>query len=205
MMGFVMWQPMPKRMLMIGLGGGSLLKFCHRHWPQSDITVVEIDPQVIALRHEFLIPADSSRLRIVLADGAEYVKDADLEPYDVILVDGYTEDHMAPSLGTTGFYAHCQRLLNPEGVLVCNLDSSDTCYDLYQMRLTDVFPFPGLMIQGKELGNDIAFFSPTVNLRQAMPQRLPVQFGIAAAAWEEIKPSLTHMVSKVKSQSLTRT
>jgi spermidine synthase len=204
MMGFVFWQPMPRRVLMVGLGGGSLLKFCHRHWPQTDITVVEIDPQVIALREAFLIPPDGPRLRVVLADGAEYVQAPELEPFDVILVDGYDGNRMASSLGTAGFYAHCQRLLHPEGVLVCNLHSSDPCHDLHQDRLSDVFPLPGLFVQGKDLGNCIAFFSPDVDLAQALPQRLLAPPGIPAAAWEEIKPSLASMLSQVKTRQPSR-
>ena len=57
---------------MVGLGGGSLAKFCHRHLPRTRLTVVEVDPDVIALRGEFEVP-DDERLAIVQADAAEYL------------------------------------------------------------------------------------------------------------------------------------
>src|SRR3954469_7553993 len=49
MMGFLLFHPMPLRIGMIGLGGGSLAKFCYRHLVRADITVLEINPHVIAL------------------------------------------------------------------------------------------------------------------------------------------------------------
>jgi len=53
MMGFLAFQPRPKQILIIGLGGGSLVKYCHRYLPTTRITAVEIDPDVLALRSQF--------------------------------------------------------------------------------------------------------------------------------------------------------
>jgi spermidine synthase len=58
MMGFLLVEPDPAAILMIGLGGGSLVKYCHKHLPLADITVVEINPHVIALRDAFFVPRD---------------------------------------------------------------------------------------------------------------------------------------------------
>src|SRR5437016_2304602 len=49
MMAFLLFNPEPSSISMIGLGGGSLAKFCHRYLPQARIQVVEINPHVIAL------------------------------------------------------------------------------------------------------------------------------------------------------------
>src|SRR5512146_1660508 len=58
MMGFLLFRPDPRQIAMIGLGGGSLAKFCHRHLPAARLQVVEINPHVIALRDEFHVPPD---------------------------------------------------------------------------------------------------------------------------------------------------
>ena len=50
MMGALLFNPKPRRVLMIGLGGGSMLKYLHRHVPEADLTVVEISQSVIDLR-----------------------------------------------------------------------------------------------------------------------------------------------------------
>ncbi|MFP3747784.1 spermidine synthase, partial [Achromobacter sp. SIMBA_011] len=73
MMGFLLLQPAPARISMLGLGGGSLAKYCYRHLPDSAMEAVEINPQVIALRDVFRIPHDDARFAVVCADGADYV------------------------------------------------------------------------------------------------------------------------------------
>jgi spermidine synthase len=71
MMGFLLFNPEPQNIAMLGLGGGSLAKFCYRYLPQSRIQVVEINPQVIALRDEFHVPPDDKRFGVVRGDGAQ--------------------------------------------------------------------------------------------------------------------------------------
>src|SRR5512132_3183095 len=39
MMGFLRFLPAPRAIAMIGLGGGSLAKFCHRYLPKARIDV----------------------------------------------------------------------------------------------------------------------------------------------------------------------
>ena len=66
--------PWPQRVLIIGLGAASITKFLHRHWPRAELTVVEIEPRVVAAaRQHFRLPLDSARLRVELGDGAAYV------------------------------------------------------------------------------------------------------------------------------------
>lgn len=56
MMGFLLFRPEPRSIGMVGLGGGSLAKFCYHHLPGARIQIAEINPLVIALRDEFHIP-----------------------------------------------------------------------------------------------------------------------------------------------------
>src|SRR5574343_50353 len=63
--------PWPARVLLIGLGAGSLAKFVHRHVPQAQVTVVEILPEVHAVASQFFrLPDEDERLRVVIGDGA---------------------------------------------------------------------------------------------------------------------------------------
>ena len=88
MMGFLLLQPQPEHICMIGLGGGSLAKYCYRHLPESTITAIEISAEVIALRDDFRIPPDDGRFKVICADGAEYMRDAAVAT-DVILLDAF--------------------------------------------------------------------------------------------------------------------
>lgn len=97
MMTFLQFNPSPRYITMIGLGGGSMAKWCHRHLPDTDITIVEINPQVIALRDRFYIPEDDHRFRVLCENGADYVAIAP-ETTDVLIVDGYDINGLPPEL-----------------------------------------------------------------------------------------------------------
>ena len=73
MMSFLLLNPEPRRIAMIGLGGGSIAKYCYRYVAGAEIIVVEISPEVVALRNEFAIPADDARFQVVLNDGVVVV------------------------------------------------------------------------------------------------------------------------------------
>lgn len=120
MMGFLLANNEPKHILMIGLGGGSLVKFCHKYLPETLITVVEIDSDVIALRDQFLIPPDDDRLQIIHMDAMKFVAICEHE-YDVILLDGFDADGLVTGLLTDEFYLACKDVLNQNGILVTNM------------------------------------------------------------------------------------
>ena len=138
MMGLLLFVPAPRHILMIGLGGGSLAKFCYRELPQARITVVEIDAAVIAMRDQFRIPADDARLSVVQADGCDYLA-RPTTPADVILVDGYDASGLPACLCSEEFYAHCRRALTPQGVLVCNFWGRDAGRETFVYRMRHVF------------------------------------------------------------------
>ena len=138
MMCFALFVPQPRHIVMVGLGGGSLAKFCYRHFQQARITVVEISAEVIALREQFHVPADDARLRIIHADAARFIAGAP-GSCDVILVDGFDAAGMPPELGSAGFYTACRRALRDGGVLVANLLSYDPQYAALRARVDAAF------------------------------------------------------------------
>jgi spermidine synthase len=158
MMGFLLWQPAPRSMLMIGLGGGSLPKYCHRHLPAADITVVEIDADVISLREAFLVPADGERFRVLREDGAAFVARlaASGGRYDVIMVDGFDASGQPGSLCTPRFYANCRTLLQPEGLLVANLHNDAHC-ERWIQRISRSFMGRVMKMITRDRGNRIVF------------------------------------------------
>lgn len=120
MMAFLLFNRAPARILLLGLGGGSLAKFCYRRLPDTAITAVEVNPHVIALREEFCIPADDDRFRVICADGADYVTHV-IHPKDVILADACGLEGIAPELDTIEFYQAAHRALSRGGVFVINV------------------------------------------------------------------------------------
>jgi spermidine synthase len=156
MMGFLLFQPAPARLGMIGLGGGSLAKFCHRHLPGADITVLEINPHVIALRHEFSIPEDGARFRVIRADGARYVR-AHQDAFDVLLVDGYDSDGLPGVLSSKRFYADVAGCLRPGGVMAANVHLDGDELSALLARVQRGFGTRPLAVADRESGNAIVF------------------------------------------------
>lgn len=138
MMCFALFVRSPRHILMVGLGGGSLAKFCYRHFPHARITVLEISAEVIALRNQFYVPADDARLRIVHTDAADYIRGAPASA-DVILVDGFDAAGMPEALGSAQFYSDCRRALRTGGVLVANLLAYDALHDTLVARVQEAF------------------------------------------------------------------
>lgn len=156
MMGFLLFQPAPSSIGMIGLGGGSLAKFCYRHLPDAIITVAEIDAEVIALRHEFCIPPDNERLKVHCVDGADFVSHA-VDRFDVLLVDGFDKNGQPPQLCSQQFYDDCYQALTPGGILVVNLLADEEVTGLYLERLHAAFDDALIIIDALDSMNKVAF------------------------------------------------
>jgi len=156
MMCFALFVPRPRHILMAGLGGGSLVKFCYRHFPDARITVLEISAEVIALREQFLVPPDDARLRIVHGDAAAFIAAAP-GSFDVILVDGFDAAGMPPALGSASFYTDCHAALREGGVLVANLLSYDPQYAALRARIGAAFDGRVCQLEGIAGNNHILF------------------------------------------------
>jgi spermidine synthase len=156
MMGFLLLAPRPGRIAMIGLGGGSLVKFCHRHLGAARMTVVENNPGVIALRSRFGIPDDDERLTVLADDGASFVART-TDAFDVLLVDGFDHTGQPPQLCSQAFYDGCFRALAPGGVLVANLHADDSGHAEWARRIARSFGGSAMQVLSAEQSNCIVF------------------------------------------------
>ncbi len=138
-MAFALFVPDPRHIVMVGLGGGSLAKFCHRHFPRARISVIELRADVIALREQFCVPPDDARFCVVHADACVWLAGADAAGIDVLLVDGFDSGGLPASLGSARFYADCRRALCDGGVLVANIFSYDPQFRGMLARLDLLF------------------------------------------------------------------
>lgn len=156
MMSFLLFNRAPRRILMIGLGGGSLVKFCHRHLPDTHMTVVELDPDIVALRGWFHIPPDDERLSVILGDGAEFVLSSNWSA-DVLLIDAFDCGGVAPSFASTEVYAAAFRRLGRRGLLVMNFAGDQDRYAAHLERLQKVCPGTILLVPVRSDGNLLIF------------------------------------------------
>jgi spermidine synthase len=182
MMGFLMFKPEPATVAMIGLGGGSIAKFCWRHLPRTRVQVVEINPHVIALRDTFKVPPDDDRFCVTRGDGAAFVRHC-ATPVDVILADGFDSDGLPSSLASQRFYDDCLDALQPGGILVVNLHNGHRQFDRQVERIRRSFNGAILTVDSGDVSNSIvfAFKSRTLDQHRESVVRSPKGLGEVAA------------------------
>jgi spermidine synthase len=127
MMSFLLFRSRPRHILLIGLGGGSLVKFCHTRLPATQLTVLENNPDVIALRDAFMVTPDNPNLKVLQADGAAYLAQME-DAIDVLLVDAFDSTGFAATLANQAFFEEAYAKLAGSGVMVVNLAGDEQSY-----------------------------------------------------------------------------
>jgi len=119
------FRPDAKKMLIIGLGGGSIPKKLNKEFPNMEIDAVEIDPEVVKMAKDHFNVKEGKNLRIHAQDGRLFLSRTQTQ-YDIILLDAYFTDSMPFHLATKEFFELAQRKLTPNGIIVANLISAVT-------------------------------------------------------------------------------
>lgn len=159
MMAFLLFQPEPRDILMIGLGGGSLARFIHHHLPAAHTVAVEINDQVVsAARNFFRLPRIGPRFRVVVADGADYVAQHGAS-CDVLMVDGFDDSALPANLASQEFFSTVAEALRPDGVLVMNLLGRDRRLNTYLKRIQASLPCGLWRLKAEPDGNVVVIAS----------------------------------------------
>jgi len=158
----------PRRVLLIGLGAGSLCKFLWRYRPEAKLTVVEIDPRVEAVARQFFkLPDDPQRIRLHFADGADFMIQS-RQRYDLILVDGFDNNARAGRLDSLPFYLDCKARLAKDGLLCINLLSRRKNFKHSIQQIKTAFDDHVIVIRSRDEGNAIAL-ATAHNTTAALP------------------------------------
>lgn len=130
-----LYQPQPRRVLIVGLGGGAMVRFLTHHEPGVHIDAVEIDPAVVRLADEYFGVRSGGNVRVHTADAVAFMA-ATVDRYDLILMDAFlrpssgTDATGVPTgLKTLAFLDRLKRVLNPGGVVAFNLNEHASMAD----------------------------------------------------------------------------
>ncbi|MDB5796236.1 MAG: hypothetical protein JWP36_138 [Paucimonas sp.] len=124
MMAWMLFLDTPRHIVQLGLGTAALTKFCYKHFPQSRVTAVELNPAVIRVcADRFKLPPEDERLTVLEMDALDYIAAAAATPgqVDVLQIDLYDASARGPVLDTPEFYAECAAALAPGGIATVNL------------------------------------------------------------------------------------
>ena len=181
----------PARLAVLGLGGGSLVRWSLKHLTRTRVDAVDHNPSVIlAAQTMFGLPTKGRRLRLFPEDALAWVHQADAGAYGVVLVDLYDGAARGPVLDSVVFYSGAHRLLDPAGsILVVNLFGQASRLQPSLTRLRRAFDDRILLLPPTAAGNRVAlaFVGPPLDLNHpALPARLDAlqaRFGFPYASW----------------------
>ena len=112
--------PEPARILVVGLGGGTMPMFLRKYYPNARIDAVDIDPDVVHVAKTYFGFREDETLKAHVGDGRAFVENT-REPYDVIFLDAFGTRNVPPHLATVEFLRAVRRAVKPGGVVVGNI------------------------------------------------------------------------------------
>ena len=182
-----------RQALQLGLGAGSLTKFCHKEL-RMKTTAIELNPQVLhACRGWFKLPQDNTRMNVVLADAAQEIQlPRWLGAVDALQVDLYDEEAAAPVLDTESFYQDCRKTLTDEGCMTVNLFGRTSSYAKSVDKIAAAFGRDAIWaFKSTREGNTVVMAQRTASRpkRALLEERADViktQWGLPADKWVRV-------------------
>jgi spermidine synthase len=120
--------PHPKRVLIVGLGGGAMVHFLQHYDQEVKVDAVEIDPKVVEFADKYFDVRTEKNTKIITEDAFKYFKE-NKTLYDVIYMDAFLKPQEGTDatgqplrLKTTEFYKGLREQLTPDGIVVINLN-----------------------------------------------------------------------------------
>jgi spermidine synthase len=192
MMTALLFQPQPARILVVGLGGGTLPRALHELLPQAQITSVEIDPAVIKAARQFFLYQENAQVSTQALDARVFIKRAlrDKRTWDLILLDAFNGDYIPEHLMTQEFLQEVRQVLSPQGLVAANTFASSRLYHHESVTYEKVFPHLGVLASYK--GNRVIFASP-VPLQWPSPEAAQQQWGARLAPYGLDLPALLNL------------
>jgi len=193
MMASLLLRDAPRKVLLIGLGAASLTRFLYRNYPQAHLTVVEIEPSVVAAARQFFkLPEEPKRLHLVIGDGAEYVLNSN-KKFDLILVDGFDEKARTGALETLPFYQACRAHLSSDGILSVNMLTRSRGFKATAARIAEAFDDRALVFPSCESGNAVALAAGGDPIEITFEELKKQALALKAATGLNLQPTLTRL------------
>lgn len=177
--------------LQLGLGTGTLSKFCHHLNNDIQVSAVEINPAVIvASKVMFDLPIESDRMTVIQDDALAYVKNSkNYKTKDVIQVDLYDGSASGPALSSLDFYKGCANTLKDTGVVTVNLFGRHSSFKENINNICEAFEDRVLLLPEVHDCNvvAIAFKGPPLKVSwkdlNARANDITKRWGLPASKW----------------------
>jgi spermidine synthase len=152
----------PEDVLFVGLGGGAMPKYFSRYYPEANIDIVEIDPEMIKISRKYFDFQERGNMKVHTADGRVFIKRA-RKKYDIIFLDAYQGNHIPFHLTTVEFLKEVRKKLKDGGIVVSNIMSESRNKFFYSMLRTYTEVFPHIYCYTRWTTSDNFIFVATVD------------------------------------------
>lgn len=138
----------PRDVLFMGLGAGAMPKYFNRHYPEVNIDIAEIDPDMLAVAQKYFYFKENDKMKVTLDDGRLFIKRTK-KKYDWIILDAYQNDYIPFHLTTLEFLKEVKGKLTEDGVVVANITSPyrnkffDSMVMTYKKAFQHLYVFKG--------------------------------------------------------------
>jgi spermidine synthase len=141
MMAGLYLDPNPKRVLVIGEGGGAMPAAIQEMFPDARIDVVEIDEAVDKVARDYFDFKPGPKMRVTISDGRVFVKRiaAQKPNFDLVFLDAFESEYIPEHMMTREFFQELRTAMAPDGVIVANTFSYSSLYDYESVTYRDVF------------------------------------------------------------------
>ena len=173
-MSALLFNPSPKKVLIIGLGGGTLSNSLLELFPDIEIDNVEIDPAVIRVALQYFDFNTTDKVKSYSQDGRIFIKRAKRkkQQYDFIILDAFNGEYIPEHLLTKEFLEETNSLLADNGVLVANTFSSSKLYHHETATYHAVFGDFYSLQKGYNQGNRVIMVPKIKPTNQELSERL---------------------------------
>ena len=194
--------PNPERILIIGLGGGTMSNTLHEIFPNAVITNVEIDPAVIKVARNYFNFFENEKITAVAQDGRIFIKRALIkkQQYDWIILDAFNGDYIPEHLLTQEFLQETQQLLSNNGVVAANTFSVSDLYNYESATYKAVFGDFFNVSNNKNSNRIILTSAQALPNQQVITQRAKALSKVLSPFNVDIKEIAKQMISTANKQ-----
>lgn len=139
----LLYKPDPKKMLVLGLGGGVIPTQMRHYFPSMEIDVAEIDADVVPAATKYMGFKEDDKLKVTVDDGRMFIKKQlrrkPVPKYDMIVLDAFNGDYIPFHLMTKEFLEEVKSVLADDGVVIANVFFTNRLFDAELKTFISVF------------------------------------------------------------------
>jgi len=125
-----------KDMLVLGTGGGEMLRYMYERNDGINVDTVEIDSQVINFGEKYFNLSET-KANIIIMDARPFVNRLGDKKYDIMIIDTYGSGSSLPFyMATLEFFQKCREHLAPNGFVVMNIPDERMAKDIATTQLS---------------------------------------------------------------------